>query len=239
MSYEEARRDRKRKRRNENLSLILGLVSGLGNSLMAQKQRGDDRAYSEQRDALKWDRERKAAEEDRAARAQESELNRQNQMNIADRYARARENSGRSDSKWEEEGYGAMSQYGDDPKSAMTAIDELLQKETDSFSPGYEKLMKDRQAIMPIYGRSIRTGTRAEAQPTGNMNPASTSAGPNVQAAQGQRQYGNLVQSLRGAYANNDPMAWEQIRQIYPQLGVPPMSIANPQMFGPGAMQQQ
>jgi len=59
MSYEEARRDRKRKRRNENLSVVLGVLQGLASSIgqtsMRRRQEefamaGEERAAARQRE---------------------------------------------------------------------------------------------------------------------------------------------------------------------------------------------
>lgn len=282
MSYEEARKDRKRSRRNQNMSLILGLLSGLGRTFMQQKQMGEQREWMSQRDALKeqrdlermekeqafrreenalsrqnqldmageqrdWMSQRDALqsqrdlermEREQAFRREESALNRQNQIDIAGMWPRRQQGGGLS--QWESYGEGVTSQYGDNPEMALEELHRQL-AEADPMEPdgAYERLMSDRKAILTMRGRAKRLQQQGMPQSsrTGDLTSGSPSAGPNAQAVQGQHNYERTYRALMAAQQGGDPMAYETIRQTYPQLNLPPYAIASPDLFAQGMPQ--
>lgn len=244
MSYEEARRDRKRRRRNENLSLVLGLLSGVGRQFMDQKQRAGDRKWSEERDAIREQREMARMQKEQEFRGFENEMNRQNQLQVAQTYASRQDAEGRP-SQWLSRLEG---RFGDqDIDATISDIDKRIEEGRagiDNYdmmgdSDAIKELLEQRDDAYALRGYRRMRGeqTRPPSDQTGTMNPTSPSAAPNAQQMQGQRQYTSLVGSLRGAYAQNDPMAWEQIRQVWPQLQIPPYHIASPDLFGSPAAQ--
>lgn len=246
MSYEEARRDRRRSRRNQNLSLILGLLSGVGRTFMQQKQAGDQRKWTKERDALKEQREMERMRQEQEFRSQESALNRQNQLDIADKYANRQNADGRPTAGVLE----AMGIVGDMDVADWEKSNrerEAAIRGTPGFSdfdenPELKELIESREKVNALKGyNKWQAGrqTRPQADRTGDLTVGSPSLGPvgQAQQVQGQRQYQNLTQALRGAYAGNDPMAWETIRQTYPSLNIPPYNIASPDLFGQGMPQ--
>lgn len=244
MSYEEARKDRKRRRKNENLSLILGLLGGVGRQFMEQKQRASDRKWTEERDAVREQREMSRMQKEQEFRGFENEMNRQNQLQVAQTYA-SRQDAGGRPSQWLSRLEG---QFGDrDIDETITDFDRRIQEGRagiDNYdlmgdSDAIKELLEQRDDAYALrgYRRMMGDQTRPPADRTGTMNPTSPSAAPSAQQMQGKRQYTSLVSSLRGAYAQNDPMAWEQIRSVYPQLQIPPYHIASPDLFGSPAAQ--
>lgn len=239
MSYAEAKRDRKRSRRNENLSLILGLLGGLAKGFSAQKQRGEDQRLTEQRDELKWNREKEMQERKMWA-DQENEARRgATQLKVAEMYSNREQNRGTPE--WLAEGMGIVGDR--DPNEVLSEFEQQINAHRTSkdYDPLFgDEAIKDtlsqRDKVRSIIGYGRAQGMRQKPPPetnrTGELNPTSTSAGPNVGAEQGQRQYSQLYRSLMGAKAQNDPMAWEQIRQTFPQLGIPPYHLQRPGMFG-------
>lgn len=243
MSYEEARKDRKRRRRNENLSLILGLLSGVGRQFMQQKQTADDRKWTEQRDALRDQREMERMQKEQEFRSFENEMNRSNKLEIAKTYSSRQD--GNRPSQWLSRLEG---QFGDrDIEQVIGDLDKRITEGRAGIedydyvgdNDAIKELLEQRDEAYALrgYRRMTSQQTAPQADRTGTMNPTSPSAAPSGQQAQGRRQYGGLVQSLRGAYAQNDPMAWEQIRQVWPQLQIPPYYIASPDLFGSPAAQ--
>lgn len=244
MSYEEARKDRKRRRKNENLSLILGLLGGVGRQFMEQKQRASDRKWTEERDAVREQRELERLRKEQEFRGLENELTRRNELEKARLYAARAEGTSRP-SQWVARLEG---QFGDrDLDTTLSELEKRIQEGRAGIenydlmgdSDEIKELLEQRDGAYALrgYRRMMGEQTRPPSDRTGTMNPTSPSAAPSAQQMQGKRQYTSLVGSLRSAYAQNDPMAWEQIRQVYPQLQIPPYHIASPDLFGPPGAQ--
>lgn len=238
MSYEEARQNRKRTRRSQNMSVILSLLSTLGRSLGEQRQVGQQRKWLEERDTLKEQRELERMEREQAFRREESAMNRQNQLDIANTYASRQKGGGLS--QWESYGEGVTSQYGDDPETALAELQRQLGEADPMGMDGtYERLMSDRKALLTMRGRERRMQQQGmpQASRTGDLTSGSPSAGANAQSVQGQRNYERTYRALMAAQQGGDPMAYETIRQTYPQLNLPPYAIASPDLFAQGMPQ--
>lgn len=216
------------------MSLILGLLAGVGRSYMDAKQRSSDRKWTEQRDALKEQRDLERLQKEQEFRQQENELNRKNQLDIANIYGQRQRDA--DEPLAIDKALGIMSQYGtEDPTEAMRLIDAEVAKrsEADSLDPSIEYLLKDRSALYPMIGRSQRRGIRGMdnmGDRTGDLNPHSPSAGGNAQQTVGDQNWATMYRALLGRQSP-DPTTYSTLQNYFPQLQLPPYGIASPDLF--------
>lgn len=258
MSYEEARLDRQRSRKNQSLQAFLTMLQQAGGAIAARSQR--EETLKQQRDMRelesqdRWELE-KYRQEQEAARWEA-----RNRADIEE--AKIRGAGGRSVPEWMGGAQGAAMEFGDgDPRKA---ISNLQQRQTgmDQFSQGEEwkATQHSINQLRALLGsQALSGGQQPEAQPTGDMmgqpsqpQQSAIAMGPranNMMAGAGaaaaggaggipgispgpwSQANGGMVTSQRGnaaqlgyasmadAYrrfmATGDPVAFEQLNQLY------------------------
>jgi len=183
MSYAEAKADRRRRRKGGDAATFLALIQGLGQTLMHQKDVSSAKADAlakENRDA-----EREAARDKEKWQHELEMLDKRHEkeLEVAKIYAGAR---GAGASEWESEGQGYVSQYGQDPESALSAIDQKIaegqQKEGILFDPTY--LLQAKRAITRVMGAQNIRGRRA-ASPVAGAGAQGAMAGAEMGGSPG------------------------------------------------------
>jgi hypothetical protein len=256
MSYEEARLDRQRSRKNQSMQAFLTMLQQAGGAIAARSQREEtlkqqhDMRELESQD--RWELE-KYRQEQEAARWEA-----RNRTDIEE--AKIRGAGGGSIPEWRARAQGIAAEYGGDPSAALKALRER-QSGYDQVSQG-EAFKADQSAIdslIAAQGFNSLAGQRAEPQPTGDMmgqpsqpQQSAIAMGPranNMMAGAGaaaaggaggipgispgpwsqanggmvtgqrgnaaQLGYASMADAYRRFMATGDPVAFEQLNQLY------------------------
>lgn len=236
MSYAEAARDRKRKRKNEKLGLILGLLQGVGGQLMAQRQRQKEIDFLSQRDTLRYQREMAQQQAQQQALDRRAALGAMTDLEVA----RMRGGQERSISAAEAEAAGMADE---DLFTEIQAAKAGLKRAETDFMVDPDSYISELRAqrrrrgyerLRSPAGQGANTGaiggSRATPEPVQTGSPDAKS----TQQAVGQRTYQQKLMPLYTRALQGDQAAWAELSTIFPSLGA---FMQGPQIQQPQFMQ--
>jgi len=256
MSYEEARQDRRRKRRNENLSLILGLLQGVGGQIMAQKRATADRKYGEERDALKFAREQELAKQAQEAAMERERMRAENDLQVASMRGSGQTPLGILEAMGAEgedqdpdiaalnKAMGEIDPYSADPSVGQSMQHKLKLARVRRGMNGERWLAPQRGAgQLPNGGMRMdidesQRGNPDPSQPVQRTGDMTMGAAAGAQQSVGEREYAKLPLLYRRARAG-DQSAWMQLSTLFPELGGASPYMGQSPMQPPSFMSQQ
>jgi hypothetical protein len=174
MSYEEAKQDRRRNRKNQRMQLFLGMLQAAGQSIGAMQRQKKAEELAGQERALK---ERSLGLQERGLEQEMESTQSRNetQLEVARINAQGRGQDRRT-AQWEAEAEGALEAYGGgDPKAALKSIAEMrAQRQRENPLADMKDLDNTASMLTALLGkRKLESGQRSEPQVTGDLETES------------------------------------------------------------------